>query len=43
LTVRSEGEAGFRVGRLATALEVEPADIAEFRRALSGDAPADED
>jgi len=28
--------------RLAAALEVEPADVAEFRRALSGDASADE-
>ena len=29
--------------RLAAALEVEPADVAEFRRALSGNAPAHED
>ena len=29
--------------RLAAALEVEPADVAEFRRALRVDAPADED
>jgi hypothetical protein len=28
--------------RLAAALEVEPADVAEFRRALSGEAPADD-
>ena len=29
--------------RAAEALDVEPWDVAEFRRALSGDAPADED
>ena len=29
--------------RLSAALDVELADIAEFRRAWSGDAPADED
>jgi DNA-binding Xre family transcriptional regulator len=31
------------IRRLAVALDVEPADVAEFRRALSGDAPADDD
>jgi transcriptional regulator with XRE-family HTH domain len=29
--------------RLAAALDVEPWDVAEFRRALSGNAPADDD
>jgi DNA-binding Xre family transcriptional regulator len=31
------------IRRLAEALGVEPWDVVEFRRALSGDAPADED
>ena len=31
------------IRRLAEALGVEPADVAEFRRALSGDAPSVDD
>jgi DNA-binding Xre family transcriptional regulator len=31
------------IRRLAAALGVEPWDVLEFRRALSGDGPADED